>query len=165
MFKNYLKTAFRNLRRNKSYALINVVGLAIGMAASLLIFLVIGFETSFDNFHPQKSHIYRINSENYTQDGMNQTPGTPFPVGPGLRADFPQIKKVARIFKGGGELITIDEGGEKKKFKSDLFEVEPEFFEMFHFNWLAGDPKTALSQINSAALTKKTAEKFFGDWH
>src|SRR3977135_2478735 len=99
MLKNYLKTAIRNLRRNKSYSLINVLGLAIGIAACLLIFLVIEFETSFDNFHKKKDNIYRLGTEFHTQDGVSYSDGLCFAAGPALRLDFPQIKEVARIFK------------------------------------------------------------------
>src|SRR5439155_24654894 len=102
MFKNYFKTALRNLKRNKSYAIINVLGLAVGIAASLLIFLVIQFETSFDNFHKKKDSIYRIGTEFHTQDGVSYSDGVAFPTGPALRIDFPQIKEVASIFDNGG---------------------------------------------------------------
>src|SRR3954471_24528656 len=87
MFKNYFKTAIRNLRRNKSYAFINVLGLTVGIAASLLIFLVIQFETSFDTFHKKKDNIYRVGTQFHTQDGISYSNGVAFPVGPALRVD------------------------------------------------------------------------------
>src|SRR5580704_12288536 len=90
MFYNYFKTAFRNLLRNKGYAVINIVGLAVGVAACLLIFLVIQFETSFDNFHKKKNEIYRLGTELHSQDGLSYTSGSAFPVGPQIRIDFPQ---------------------------------------------------------------------------
>src|SRR5437868_3248005 len=85
MFHNYFKTAIRNLKRNKSYAIINVLGLAVGIAASLLIFLVIQFETSFDNFHKKKDSIYRLGTEFHNQDGVDYTGGVSFPAAPQLR--------------------------------------------------------------------------------
>jgi hypothetical protein len=88
MFYNYFKTAFRNLLRNKGYAAINIVGLAVGIAACLLIFLVIQFETSFDNFHKKKDQIYRPGTEFHNQDGLSYTAGSAFPVGPQIRIDF-----------------------------------------------------------------------------
>jgi predicted permease len=167
MIKNYLKTAFRNLKRNKSYAGINVLGLAIGIAASLLIFLVIQFETSFDNFHTKKNSIYRIGSIRNTQDGVSYSDGVSFPVAKGLRIDFPQLKEVASIFKSGDDQITIENANanQLKKFQSDVYFTEPEFFKMFDFGWLTSDAISALSEPNTAALTQETAEKFFGDWH
>src|SRR5688572_23852892 len=101
MFANYLKTAFRNLLRNKSYAAINIVGLAVGIAACLLIFLVVQFELSFDTFHHKKENIYRVVSEFKNSDGTHHSSGVPFPVGPALRIDYPQLKKVANIMGSG----------------------------------------------------------------
>ena len=166
MIKNYLKTAVRNLRRHKGYALMNVLGLAIGIAACLLIFLVIQFETSFDDFHAKKENIYRICSVSQEDGKIYYGSGTPFPVGPALRSEFTQVKKVARILRSGGEPVNIDNpGDQKQKFKADLYYAEPEFFGMFDFVWLNGSAKAALTQPNSAVLTQKTAEKYFGNWH
>src|SRR5687767_6294800 len=164
MLKNYLKTALRNLKRNKSFAIINVMGLAVGIAACLLIFLVIRFETSYDNFHSKKEHIYRVGSIYNTQDGMSYDAGSSLPVGPALRIDFPQIKEVANIFRKGEEQITIEEGGEQKKFQSDVYFTEPAFFSIFDFKWLAGNPKHSLTSPGCVVLTKTTAEKYFGSW-
>ena len=115
MFKNYFKTAFRNLGRNKSYALINMLGLAIGIAACLLIFLVVRFETSFDNFHTNKNSIYRIGTVFHNQDGISYSDGIAFPVAPALRLDFPQLKQVASIFKNGGQITVQGDNGQFKK--------------------------------------------------
>src|SRR4030095_5713880 len=145
MFKNYFKTAIRNLRRNKSYAFINVLGLAVGIAASLLIFLVIQFETSFDTFHKKKDSIYRVGTQFHTQDGISYSDGVSFPVAPALRVDFPQIKEVASIFRQGGQ-ITIENGTKqlKKLNEDNFYYAEPAFFKMFDFRWLSGDAKTCL---------------------
>ena len=165
MFKNYLKTAFRNFKRNKSYAIINVLGLTVGIAASLLIFLVIQYETSFDNFHKKKDKIYRIATEFHTQDGVGYSDGVSFPVAAAMRIDFPQIKEVAAIFRNGDQ-VTIEQADRQlKKLREDNFYyAEPEFFKMFDFEWLAGSPENSLKDPHSAVLTQATAEKFFGDW-
>jgi putative ABC transport system permease protein len=165
MIKNYFKTAFRNLRRNKSYAAINMPGLAIGIAACLLIFLVVRFETSFDNFHSKKSNIYRINTEFHNQDGVSYSDGISFPVAAALRLDFPQLKEVASIFRQGGQ-ITAENGNNtlKKITEENFYYAEPGFFTMFDFGWLSGNPKISLKEPNSAVLTQATAEKFFGSW-
>src|SRR6185295_2085940 len=165
MFKNYLKTAFRNLRRNKSYAIINVLGLTIGIAASLLIFLVIQYETSFDNFHKKKDSIYRLGTEFHTQDGVGYSDGVSFPVGATLRIDFAQIKEVASIFRNGDQVSIEQRNGQLKKLNEpNFYYAEPEFFKMFDFGWLAGSPQTSLKDPHSAALTQATAGKYFGDW-
>ena len=165
MFKNYLKTAFRNLKRNKSYAIINVLGLTVGVAASLLIFLVIQYETSFDNFHKKKNSIYRVATEFHTQDGVGYSDGIAFPVAPALRIDFPQIKEVASIFKNGNQ-VTIEQSDRqlKKLDEPNFYYAEPEFFKMFDFGWLEGSAQTSLKDPHSAVLTQATAEKFYGDW-
>ena len=165
MFRNYFKTALRNLSRNKSYAVINVLGLAVGIAASLLIFLVIQFETSFDNFHKKKNSIYRIGTEFHNQDGVSYSAGVSFPVAPALRVDFPQIKQVASIFRSSNQ-ITIEEKNKppKKLTEDNFYYAEPEFFKMFDFGWLSGDAQTSLKNPTDAVLTQATAEKYFGDW-
>jgi len=165
MFRNYLKTAFRNLKRNKSYALINVLGLTVGIAASLLIFLVIQYETSFDNFHKKKNSIYRLGTEFNTQDGVSYSDGISFPVAAALRIDFPQVKEVASIFRDGNQ-VTIEQGDRQlKKLREDNFYyAEPQFFKMFDFAWLAGNPQSSLNDPHSAVLAQSTAEKYFGNW-
>ncbi|HTQ66805.1 MAG TPA: ABC transporter permease [Puia sp.] len=167
MFKNYLKTALRNLKRNKAYTFINVSGLAVGIAAGLLIFLIINFETSFDNFHKQRKNIYRVASEFHSPDGVNYSGGVSFPVAKALKIDFPQIKEVAVIFKNDDVQVTITDDAthqQKKLQETDLFYAQPSFFKIFDFVWVAGDPEKALNDPNSAVLTQKTAEKYFGDW-
>jgi len=153
--------------RNKSYAVINIVGLAVGIAACLLIFLVVQFELSFDTFHAKKDKIYRVMSEFDTPEGLSYSSGVPFPVGPQLRIDYPQLQKVAGIFGVNNEQITVEhEGSEPKKFIEErgIFFAEPEFFQMFDFPLLAGDMKTALKEPNTVLLTQETAEKYFGEW-
>lgn len=167
MLKNYFKTALRNLLRNKSYAAINIIGLSVGIAACLLIFLVVQFELSFDNFHAKKDKIYRVMSEFDLPEGKSYSTGVPFPVGPQLRIDYPQIEKVAGIYGRNYEQITVEQpGAEPKKFIEErgIFFAEPEFFQMFDFPLVAGDIRTALKEPNTTLLTQETAEKYFGDW-
>lgn len=165
MFKNYFKTAYRNLKRNKSYALINTLGLAVGISACLLIFLVVQFESSFDNFHPKKNSIYRVSTVFNNADGIDYNAGVNLPVAKGLRIDFPQVKEVASIFKEDGQITVEGPAGNLKKLKEDNFYyAEPQFFSIFNFGWLAGDPNTSLNNPNNAVLTQATAEKYFGNW-
>jgi predicted permease len=165
MFRNYFKTALRNLQRNKSYTAINMLGLAIGIASCLLIFLVVKFETSFDDFHSKRNSIYRISTEFHNQDGVSYADGIAFPVAPALRLDFPQLKEVAAIYKNGGQITAEGDKGQLKKIVEDNFYyAEPEFFKMFDFGWVYGNPKISLKNPNDAVLTQLTAEKFFGTW-
>ncbi|WP_026309717.1 ABC transporter permease [Niabella aurantiaca] len=168
MSKKYIKTAWQNLRRHKAYVAINTIGLAVGIAACLLVFLLIRYETGFDNFHKNKERIYRIVAANKTPEGMHYSQGSAFPLAEALRMGHPQPEQVARIYARKEKLITLltnNPNAPQKKFKQDVFYAEPEFFDIFNFPFLAGDPKTALSAINTAVLTQKTAEKYFGDWH
>jgi putative ABC transport system permease protein len=169
MIRNYIKTAWRNLLRNKSYATINIIGLAIGIAACTLIFLIVQFETSFDNFHSKKDHIYRVTTAFHNPDGIHLASGTPLPLSEGLRIDFPQLKQVSAIMQNDGSHYSIgnsSKGESVKKFKEDwAYYVEPQFFEIFDFGWLAGDKKTALSEPFSVVLSQDEADKFFGNWH
>ena len=167
MIRNYIKVALRNLRRNKMYALLNVVGLGIGIACGLLIFMIIKYETSFDNFHKNSERIYRVSTSFKTPDGSWYSPGVSFPAAEALRIDFPQLDKVAGIFKRGQTIVSTGSTGDKqrKKFnETDVYFAEPSFFEMFNFNWLAGKPQTALADPGTIAITKETAEKYFGNW-
>src|SRR5262245_32320693 len=97
MFKNYFKTAFRNLWRNKNFTFINIAGLAVGIAVCLVIFLIIQFELSFDTFHSKKDRIYRVYTELHSEDGVHNTSGVPFPLPTAMHVDFPNIKSTAVI--------------------------------------------------------------------
>ncbi len=166
MIRNYFKTAFRNLKRNKSYALINVLGLSVGIAACLLIFLVIQYETSFDKFHPKRNQIYRVGTKFYSQDGFDFSGGIAFPAGAAMKADFPQIKEKAQIFRMGDNQVSINEGNQIKKFSEPgIYFSEPDFFKIFNFPWVSGDPQKALATPNTVALTERIATKYFGDWN
>lgn len=168
MFRNYLKTAWQNLRNHKAYVAINTIGLAVGIAACLLIFLLIQYETSFDNFHENKQRIYRVVAATKTPEGMNYSKASAFPVAEGLRMDYPQLEHVARIYIREDKQITLPNdkaNAPQKKFKENIFFAEPEFFDIFNFPFLAGNSKTALSAPNTVVLTEETATKYFGDWH
>jgi putative ABC transport system permease protein len=148
------------------YAGINVAGLAVGIAACLLIFLVVRFETGYDTCHKKGKNIYRVVSAFQTEDGYDYSPGAAFPVGPGLKTDFPQLPHVARILQSQEEQITIGNGNGQpaKKFTDRIYYTEPDFFSMFDFEWMTGDPQSTLTQPGSAVLTQAAAEKYFGSW-
>lgn len=168
MFQNYLKSAMRNLLKNRISSIINISGLAVGIAAALLIFFVIQFETSFDSFHKKQHQIYRVGTAFSGKDGISYSGNTSFPVAPQLRVDFPQLEKVAFVFKPGGGQINVPQsktGIDEKFIEREIFFCEPEFFEMFDFEWLAGDSKRSLAEPNSVVLTQEVADKYFGSWN
>jgi ABC-type antimicrobial peptide transport system permease subunit len=169
MFKNYFKTAFRSLTRNRSYAIINIAGLAVGIAVCMMIFIIIQFQTSFDNFHSRKDRIYRVLTEYHHTDaaGISYGKDVPFPMPEGLKSAFPQIEQVAPIFASHDDqlLIPDDNGATVRTFKEGkgVFFTEPSFFKMFDYPLLAGSYES-LREPNNVLLTKEMAEKYFGDW-
>ncbi|MEP7255490.1 MAG: FtsX-like permease family protein [Ferruginibacter sp.] len=167
MIKNYFKTAWRTLLRNKGYAAINIAGLAVGIAVCLVIFVVIRFESSFDGFHTNKDRIYRVLSEFHTPKGNEYNPGVPFPLPRAFRNDFPQLEKVTTITTTGNDQILVlnEQGTVVKKFKEErgVFFAEPEFLDIFNFPLLSGN-KSSLAEPNTTFLTKDIAEKYFGNW-
>src|SRR6476620_3557708 len=169
MFKNYFKTAFRNITRNRTYTFINIAGLAVGIAVCMMIFIIIQFQTSFENFHSKKDRIYRVLTEYHHSDAPDifYGRGVPAPLPAALKTNFPQAERVAVIYSEGNDQIQVldDNGQPVKKFKEEqgVFFTEPSLFDIFDFKWLAGSP-TSLNNLNSAVITKTIAEKYFGDW-
>lgn len=169
MFKNYLKIAWRNLTRNKSYTAVNVVGLSVGIAVCMLIFIVIKYQTSFDGFHSKKDRTYRVLTEYHTETGnVYSGKDIPFPLPAGLKAAFPQIEQVAPIYASQNDVLLIPDnnGNTDKVFKEQrgLFYTEPSFFKMFDFPLLQGT-YASLEDPGNVLLTKDIAQKYFGDWH
>jgi putative ABC transport system permease protein len=170
MLFNQIKSAFRNLLRYKNYSVFNIAGLAAGIAVCILIAVIIRFETSFDDFHKNKDRLYRVLMEYHHpgENGIFYGAAAPFPLPTVIKKDFPDVKKSSGIFSFSDDQILVmdDHGKVVKRFKEKkgMFAVEPEFFDMFDFKWLAGNPTSSLSDKNSAVLTKEIAEKYFGDW-
>src|SRR5215217_8657271 len=169
MFRNYFKTAFRSLVRNKVYTTINIAGLAVGIAVCTIIFVIIQFHSSFENFHRNKDRIYRVLTEYHHADSKDIFYGKAVaePLPTALKNNFSQVEKLSGIYASSDDQILIinEKGQAEKKFKetSGVFALEPAFFEIFNFPWLAGNAKV-LNDPNSAVLTKTTATKYFGDW-
>ncbi len=169
MFKNYFKTAFRSLSRNKNYTFINIAGLAVGIAVCMMIFMIIQYQTSFDTFHPKKDRVYRVLTESHHADAGTVTyeKNVPFLMPEGLKAAFPQLEQVAPVYAShNDELQVLDESGiPVKNFKesSGVFYTSPSFFKIFNFPLLAGSYES-LKDPNNVLLTKEIAETFFGDW-
>ena len=169
MLRNYLKTAFRSLIRNRNYTIINIAGLAVGIAVCMMIFIIIQFQTSFDNFHSKKDNTYRVLTEYHHAGAATVSYGkdVPFPMPLALKTAFPEIEQVAPIFASHDDklLIPNDNGTTTKKFKEDkgVFFTAPSFFKLFDFPLLAGSYES-LKEPNNVLLTKEIAEKYFGDW-
>lgn len=160
MLKNYLKIAWRNILKNKVFSAINIVGLAIGMAASIIIFLFVFYEKSFDSFHTK--NLYRL-------DEVQSFPGmvapqkvalSMFPMGPTLKEEFPEIENFIRIRQNQNVPINL---GDKKVELEQILWGDENFFDFFGFKLVKGEKTTVLAEPNTAVLSIETAKRIFGD--
>jgi putative ABC transport system permease protein len=160
MLKNYLLTTLRAIARRKGFTLLNVSGLAIGLAASLLILQYVKDELSFDDFHEKRSAIYRVEFDAYRDGKQIFKCATAFPkVAPMLKADFPEVEDATRLYlRYGGGVVRYNEVAIKE---DNLFQAEQNFFSIFSYKLLTGVAR--LDQPNTAIIEKETARKYFGD--
>jgi putative ABC transport system permease protein len=166
MFKLNLKIALRNLWKHKVYTFINIAGLSVGMASCILIFIFIRYQLSYDNDFANKDQIYRVVSNWKYSNGTDASQGVPIPLAAAIRNDIPQLKKVAAIQRATGVLASIDNTGKiKYKAYGPAYFAQAEFFEIFSFSWLYGNPIKALREPNTVALSEAAATKYFGNWH
>lgn len=169
MFNTYLKLSFRTLWRKKSFSLLNILGLAVGIAASLLIFLVIRHEMSYDDFQSNRDRIYRVVTTSISRSNHEVVWMHSMAVRPlanGLRQDFPQLEKVAMVRSASGQVYIPgkDLASEKRfKEKEGVFFAEPSLFEIFDFTWLVGNA-TGLKDPNTVVLSQSVANTYFGDY-
>jgi putative ABC transport system permease protein len=162
MIKNYLKVAVRNLLKHKGYAFINILGLAVGMAASVLIFLYITNEMSYDKFHIKADRTYRITADwSNNGDSRIHQLGTPYVLAKTIKENYPQVEAITQLSGPIGDVIV---GYRDSAFKeSDVFCAEPSFFNVFSFPLLEGDPDTSLEDPNMIVMTRSLIKKYFGD--
>lgn len=153
MLKNYIKIALRKTKKQKGYSAINLSGLAIGMAACMLIFLWVHDELSYDRFHQDYDQLQRV----MIQFADMTWPVVSIPVGPGLKRDFPEIVEFSRYDIIGG-LFTLED----KMYQEGGAFADPSFLKMFSFPLIHGDPQTALTAPDSIVISEAMAEKFFG---
>ncbi|MDB5145433.1 MAG: hypothetical protein JWQ66_4146 [Mucilaginibacter sp.] len=162
MIVNYLKIAWRILFRQKVFSLVNILGLAIGMAACLLIVQYISFELSYDNFHKNGDHIYRIKHQNYSQGNLTENlPKTYSAVGPALKAQFPEVQEMTRVSRTEGQVTAQQPNGALIAFnEARVYMAEASFLRLFSFPMLEGTT-AALNAPNTVVITEKTAKKYF----
>lgn len=159
MFKNYLKIAYRNIIKQKAYSLINILGLALGLAACILAGLYIWQNLHYDEYHANKDNIYRISVETVTPNGTFHMAETPALVAPTLQENFPEIDKITRIFFSSNDLVSYDE---KKFYEDEIVFADKDFFEMFTYETINGNPVKFLKDKNTIVITNHMAEKYFG---
>ena len=160
MFKNYFKIAFRTLRRHTGYAFINIFGLAVGMACCVLILLFVRSELSYDRYHENADRIYRVVRETTSEDGITKSARSQVPMGPTLKTEFPEVEEVVRFWRGFQPVLRHEDTVFRE---SGLYFADPGVFEVFSFDFRAGDPQTALTTPGSVVLAASLARKYFGD--
>jgi putative ABC transport system permease protein len=160
MFKNYLKVALRNFSKNKLNSFINILGLSVGVTVCLLIIFFIKYENRWDQMHTKSNLIYRVNEvQDFPGSSVIKVAFTMFPMGPTIKLDFPQVENFVRFFPSSQKQI----GNAGKKLVFDqAFWADQSFFEIFDFNSIDGDIRTALLEPNAAVLTESSAKKIFG---
>jgi len=175
MIQNYFKLALRHLSKNRTYAAINILGLAVGVAACLLIFRLVHYELSFNAFYEKSDRIVRIvTNDKSDTEGEFYTSGIPTPAMDEMQQTVSQFAQFTRIRTTWPTITAPDASGAVnaatgRKFITDdehetgIF-AEPAFFQIFNWEWLSGDVKTALAEPNMVVLNKTMAEKCFGNW-
>src|SRR5690348_2874052 len=169
MLRNYFKTAWRNLMKNKIFSFINILGLSVGLTCCMLIALYIIRETSYDAYQKNASTIYQLGTEFTGLGNFQKLPNTPAAMGEMMKQQFPEIKQTTRL----GRLFSEDKtllqyqpktGGELKSFyETKGYLADSTFFRMFTYNFTEGNPATALSNPNTVVINEDIAKKLFGN--
>ena len=160
MNKNYLKIAFRNLLKNKIYSSINIMGLALGIACSLIIVFFILDEFSYEDYHTKKDNIYRIHTDMLVGGNHFKMSATSFPMAKALKDEYSEIKDITRIVKYGNPLIKYKDNS---FYESNFYWADSNLLEIFDYELIKGNKKEILNKPNSVVLTKSAAKKYFGN--
>src|SRR3990170_7602923 len=160
MIKNYFKSAWRNLVRGKSFSIINISGLAVGMAGDILILLWLQNEISYDKFHENKKSLYEVYGLTTLEGKFFTINQTEQPLGPALKQDFPEVEATSRLAEVSSFLFTA---GNKSLAGIEGNFVDPSFFQMFSFPLIAGNKNDQLKNVYSIVITEKFAKKIFGN--
>ncbi len=163
MIFNHLKIAKRNLLKHKLNTTLNVLSLSVGIACTLAVAVYVSSELAYDNFHKDADLIYRVPIDFVDEKG-NRIPDatTPPALAPAMRNDFPEVAQSVRIFPNWGNRFLLATADGKRFFESGFYRTDSTFFEIFTFDFIYGDPETALDGINDMVITKSMAEKYFG---
>jgi putative ABC transport system permease protein len=162
MLKNYIKIAFRNLKRYKGYSLINIAGLATGIACCLLILLLVRDDLRFDRFHEHKSQIYRVivQEPGRFYMGLDYFAVTPAPLASALKEEYPEVIAATKIYQSNDVIMSTKD---KRFYEDGFLWADDRFFDIFTFPFLRGDPSKALSEPYSMVISERMAHKYFGD--
>ncbi|MBN1940040.1 MAG: ABC transporter permease [Candidatus Aminicenantes bacterium] len=157
---NYVQVALRKIRRQKGYAFINIAGLAVGLACSILMMLWIAEETGFDRFHRDGDSIYRLITEARNENASILDARAPTPAAPALKDEFPEVADFCRFRTNNNYGVRL---GDQVSFTEVIGIADPSFFTFFTFPFIRGNPKTSLIEPRSIVVTESLARRFFGD--
>lgn len=160
MIYNYFKTAWRNLKRNRLYAAINIFGMAIGIAAFWMIALYVSDEFSYDKSFANSDRLYRVVQHASWEGGQLNIVPTSAPFAPAIKSEFPEVEETTRIDIEGGGVIKY---GNKVFKQDDICSADPSFFRLFNYNFLFGNASSALAEPNSIVINETLAKKIFDD--
>lgn len=158
MLKNYLKIAWRNLKKHKAYTAINLVGLVVAFCSSILVFLAAYFDLSYDGFHANGKNIYRTLNQVQTTDGVRYGTSMAYPLAPALKNEFSEVKYAARLKYGSG---AIRYNG--KDYNKSIRTTDPDFLKMFSFPMIAGSADNALNDLSNIVISQNMAKAIFGN--
>ncbi len=165
MLKNYFTVALRNLMRNKIFSLINISGLAIGISAALVIYLIVQYEFSFDTFHKDGDRIYRVVSKIEFPDLTINNSGVPVPTVEAARTEITGLETVAHFITSYGIKVSVPLAGSKSpavfRNQPNIIYADDEYFKTFNYDWLAGSSQTALKDPFQVVLTESRAKSYF----
>ncbi len=164
LIPNYFKTAFRKVKRQKLFSIINIVGLAVGLACCAVIILYVVNELTYDTFHEDHDRIYRINGYQTSQVGEHYMASSPRALGPEIRSNFPQVEAVTRVippYENADNVLVVKD--DKRFFETRVFFANNAAFRIFHMPFVQGGPEQALLRPFTVVITESTAKKYFGD--
>ena len=164
MFKNYFIIALRNFRKNKVFSVINIAGLAIGISAALVIYLIVHYEFSFEKHQPDRDRIYRVVTNMHFPDQDFKNAGVPGPLPAAVRNEITGIEKSTAFWEGNERKVTIPQKDQKEKvFKKqgDIVLADEQYFRFFKYEWLAGSPDLSLNDPGTVVLTESRARAYF----
>jgi predicted permease len=163
MIKNYFIVAIRNFRRNRVFAFINMTGLAIGISAALVIYLIVHYEFSFEKFRKDENRIYRVVTNMHFPDNDFKNSGVPGPLPDAVRAEIPGIEESSVFWTANPPKVIVTNNGENKVFKKqkDIIYTDDHYFKLFPYQWLAGSPDKILNEPNQVVLTESRAKTYF----
>ena len=159
MLKNHFKIAFRTLIRRRTFSLINILGLTLGIAACSIIYLYVSYEKSYDTFHENADNIYRLKNIRYYASGTDSSTGCVALLGPTLKEEIPEVVNFARVRRASAVVTAMHAAF----FEEDMFWADSSLLTMFSFPLISGEPKNVLSRKFTAVLTESTAKKYFGN--